>query len=122
MITKILTVFRSVLKPKIVLPHNSVGHASSPLSPEENIPQKPKKLKNVRLKKLYGKKVLKNDKPSSTKPASLTSGSKRTRNPKYTLEKIKKVDQLRQQKRMTIEEACKQVGVSAGYYYKLRSE
>ena len=95
---------------------------SSPLLPEAHIPQKPKRLKHARLKKLGDKRVPKNDKPISNNPSSTTSGSKRTRNPKYTLEKIKKVDQLRQQKKMTIEDACKQVGISAGYYYKLRSK
>jgi hypothetical protein len=122
MITKILNVFRSILKAKIVLPMHEVVTSSTPLSPGENIPQKPKRLKHARLKKLGDKRVPKNDKPISNKPASFTSGSKRTSNTQDTLEKVKKVDQLRQQQKINIEDACKQVGISAGYYYKLRSK
>ena len=124
MIAKILKVFKGFLKPKIVLPIHEVVTSSTALPPEENMHSKPKKLKHKRLKKLSdksGKKAPKNVHPSS-KPIPLPSGSKGTSNPQDTLAKINKVDQLRQQKRMTIEDACKQVGISPGYYYKLRSK
>ena len=97
------TVETEILRPTIQKRGNPKLNKSSP--GQQDSPKKSRKSRTL---------------PKATKEKKLERGPKR--NPQQTLEKAEQVYKLIKNKRMTIAEACKSVGLAPSYYYKIRSK